>query len=208
MHSPRVRLGGPYSTKQNLCASWENRGARQDPLTALTHTSSWQGICEEIQEHINAVQRLLARLHTWALSPLRLWGWLHPWLLNTMPVRKSKLTFSKKNQKPLLCQTTGVSRSKSKHMSWFQAASCHFQAHGTFPDVLTNIAKNDNHNDSIPVTSIFCIHIFIVSAGSNTLKNWFLNAPKWYRASFLILLGEEEVQQGACFIYTVAWPDI
>lgn len=52
-----------------------------------------------------------------ALSPLRLWGWLHPWLLHTVSVTKSKLTFSKKNLFTLSDNWEHVSRSKSKNMS-------------------------------------------------------------------------------------------
>lgn len=219
MHSPRARLVA--LTAQNIIYVFpeKHRRERQEPLTALTHTpANRDSVRKDIFCIICIYMRdiLMQSTGCWegstnslsALSPLRLWEWLHPWLLHTTSVRKSNHTFSKQTNFTLSDNWELVSRSKSKYKSWFQVASCHFQAHRTFLDIWTNIAKNDNHNDCITVTRLFCIHIFIVSAGSNTLKNWFRNALKWYWVNFLILLGEGEVQQGTCFIYIVAWPDI
>lgn len=48
--------------------------------------------------------------------------------------------------------------------------------------------------DSFTVTRLFCIHIFMVTARSNTLINWSLNTLKWYRVVVCSFCWEREIK--------------
>ena len=114
MHSPRARLVA-LTTQNTIWVFPEKTGGRDRTPSQLT--SSWQGICEEIQVHINAVYRLLGMFHTQALCthPFETAGMVVSLAAALHVVRKSKPTLKKTNNFTLSDNWGLVSWSKSKH---------------------------------------------------------------------------------------------